>query len=446
VETEIRQLLRERAGDVGLDDVMPRSTFERARRRRALTGVAAAGTVAAVIIGAVLGVGAITGSRAIDYIDQPMEPTRVTSVPLGDTPYGLAHGFGSVWAAAGGDVTRIDPRTGKATARIELTGGPRRVGDTTERDRYTVLASTLTAGDDAMWVLGQRAGTEFSATAVPLGASPSGEGQTTATFSMEAHAIAPQPQATSSLRAQSQGPPVGSPTPGPFLMPPDEWSLLRIDPRDNSVRETDRIEVGLPPQFMTAGEGGIWLATENGRLDGSVWRFSGKTGKLEERFQFRGIPMGVAAQGGSVYVAFAPALQGKLVLRIDPKANRIVDEIAIPGVTWARAITAADDDVWVSAARGESDDRDYLVARIDARSGRLLGTIEVPSNLAKMAAGGGFLWGVPETEGESVLRIVGNVLAGRLSLQRLPVSVLVEAGKLWLGGVPAELNVSRYEF
>ena len=436
METEIRQLLRERAGDVGLDDVMPRSTLERARRRRALTGVATAGTLAAVIIGAVFGVGAITGSRAIEYVDQPMEPKRVTSVSLADIPYGLTSGFGSIWATGGSDITRIDPRTGKATARIELTGGPRRVGDTTERDSFTVLAATLTAGEDAMWVLGQRAGSAFFATAAPLTASPSGQGQTSATFSMEAHAIGPQ----------SQGPPVGSPTPEPFLMPPGEWSLLRIDPRDNSVRETDRIEVGRPPQFMTAGEGSVWLATEDGALAGSVWRFSGKTGKLEERFQVRGIPMGVAAQGGSVYVAVAPALQGKLVLRIDPKANRIVDEIAVPGAAWARAITAADDDVWVAAGRGEAEGGSYLVARIDARSGRLLGTIDVPSNLAELAAGGGFLWGVPQEEGESVLRIVGNVLAGRLSLQRLPVSALVEDGKLWLGGVPAELNVSRYEF
>ena len=442
METEIREMLRSKAGDAVLSPVIPVETVSRANRRRAFVGTAVGLAVAAVVVGVIVGVNSLGNRRTIGFDDQPIEPKRKLSIELFQGPYGIVEGFDSVWVAGHSDVARVDPRTGAVKRTITFTSAPRVVNGTTEQDFYEVLPRTLTVGEGAVWVLGQKRGTQFSATAQPLAPSDGPEPapsqtlgtRTEATFSMEASALGSGSQDLGASQAQ---------------LAVDTWSLIRIDPRSYrwTVVGTVPQRTQAPPVHMRAGERGIWVAMETGSGAGEVHRYSPTNGEPAGRISVGGVPMGIAIEGGSVYVPLAAADGGKVVAKINGAANRVsVSEIAIPDAAWAFSIAAADGDVWVAVDSGAERGAPYRLARIDARSGRVLGTIQVPYIFSAMSIDGGTLWGISEGDETLVQRIVGNTLAGTLTTKHKPVAILSRDGSLWAGTAESELTLTRYDF
>jgi hypothetical protein len=448
VETEIREMLRQKAGEAFAPITIPVSTAARAKRRRVLTGAGLGVGLAAAIVAIIAGVGAITGQHAIDFTT-PIEPKRTLEIDVGRSPATLATGFGSVWASAGDEIVRIDARSGKVVALIETIGKPRTSGGFTERDVFTVGFDSFGAGEGAMWIVAKKSGGTFSgqASAIPQPQTtvrPSeSAGQQQGTFTLEAQPISPgTPSAFASTGASPPG--TFEATSQIFV---DSYSLFRIDARTNTLKEVAQFETPGRPAGLAVGEGAVWVVTEDmGPPGGTLWRFDGRTGKREGRIAIQGSPMGVAVQGGSVWVPAIPGPRGEFVLRIDTKANEIVGRVAIPDATFVRSIAAADDDVWVAGGYGVEGAGPFFVARIDARTGRLSGTIEVPENLAKLAAGGGSVWGIPQDGPRSLVRITGNVFSGRLAVEQNPAGLTVDGSRLWLGGVPEGSYVTRYEF
>ncbi|MGH2728412.1 MAG: hypothetical protein ACRDKS_15695, partial [Actinomycetota bacterium] len=66
METELREMLRQRAGEAFAPATLPVSTATRAKRRRALTGAGLGVAVAGAIVAIIAGVGALTRDRAVD--------------------------------------------------------------------------------------------------------------------------------------------------------------------------------------------------------------------------------------------------------------------------------------------------------------------------------------------------------------------------------------------
>lgn len=431
METEIREMLRSKAGDAVLSPVIPLETVSRANRRRAFVATSVGLAAAAVIVGVIVGVNSLSNRRTIGFDDQPIEPKRKLGIELFQGPYGIVEGFDSVWVAGRSDVARIDPRTGAVKRTITFTSAPRVVDGTTERDFYEVVPSTLTAGEGAVWVLGEQRGTNFSTTAEPLAPSETGEPQTSATFSMSASTSTTGDEVT--LR-------------GSQLSAIGDWALIRIDPDDYSWRVVGHVpfDTPTPPRTMKAGEGGIWIAIENASGGSEIRRLSPRNGGLAATFSLGSrIPTGIAIDGGWVYVSLIGQGDG-VVRRIDPATNRTADAIKVGNAVWSSAIAASDGDVWVSV--GTTEGGPYRVARVDARSGRLLGAIEVPSAFGRLSADGGTLWGLTQGDESIVQRIVGNALAGSLSTRFPPGAILARNGSLWAGGAESELTLTRYDF
>lgn len=435
METEIREMLRQKAGEAFAPATLPVSTATRAKRRRAVTSAGLGVGLAAAIVAIIAGVGAITGNQAINYDDQPLKAKRTLAVPIASAPHELVTGFGSVWTAADEQIIRIDPRSGKVVAGIELMGPERSSGGTTERDIYTV--EVLAAGDDALWAVGRIASMGFIATAAPV---PPGEFPTAppqGAFTLEAQPLSPEPSSGGPRQTPSR-------TGGSRFV--DTYSLLRINPDDNSWKAVAEFEASAgSPRYLAAGEGRVWVISEEEPLSGLLRRFS-SSGKLLAQTEITGSPMGIAVQGGSVWVPVNPGRDGKQLLRIDPKTSKVKQELAITGAKFVRAIAAADDDVWVSGGTVDAETGPFFLARINAPAGEVLGVIEVDENLAHLAAGGGFLWGVSQEPGRPLVRIQGNELAGTFKVDGSPVGITIEGARLWLAGVPEEMQVTRYEF
>src|SRR5262245_59264255 len=111
LENQMRELLRERSGDVGVDPRIPAPVIRRSRRRRALTVVAGALATAAIV----LAVGEGIRSLAID------EPTALGRPP--STKQGIPDTF--VGSTRNDGVVLVSSETGEILSTI---AGPGVVG------------------------------------------------------------------------------------------------------------------------------------------------------------------------------------------------------------------------------------------------------------------------------------------------------------------------------
>lgn len=121
---------------------------------------------------------------------------------------------------------------------------------------------------------------------------------------------------------------------------PGNGSVQRIDPRSNQVVAT--IPVGPTPRFLAAGEDGVWTLNQG---DGSISRVDPNTNTLVVNIQagVKGPGGDIAAGAGSIWVRGMYVL----LLRIDPKTNRVVETYG-PS-SGSGAVRVADNLVWISA-------------------------------------------------------------------------------------------------
>ncbi|MEX2558045.1 MAG: hypothetical protein WEB06_20730 [Actinomycetota bacterium] len=448
METEIRQLLRDKAADVGLDHVLPRSTLDRARRRRVMIGAGSAGALAAVVVGAVITVGTLTGTRAIEYTGPTIEPRTKTSVTIGGMPSEIVSGFGSIWVDAHDQIVRIDPRSAKIVARIEMVGDARRTGNFTERDVYYLGQRGLTAGEGYVWAVGTSFGTQFSGQASTLDGGSSGDVQagpsTSASFSVQAQPLRPGESPT--IRAGSeQLPPPPTSTPDPRV--PSSWSLLRIDPKTNGWKRISMVETR-NPAGMVAGGGALWVAGEGFPEAGAVYRIDPATGRITQTIELQGAPTGIAFVDGAVWVpVMGNGLDAGSVVKIDPRENRIGQRVRIPRAFILEGIAGADHALWVGVALDEgNDERSDAVVRIDTTSGRLVDVISAPQLPVHLAVESGSMWFLGQNR-DQVFRIdvATDLLDGRLQVQPHPQAIVAEGARLWVLREP-DGSVTRFEF
>jgi copper transport protein len=198
----------------------------------------------------------------------------------------------------------------------------------------------------------------------------------------------------------------------------------RIDARTAKVTAT--VHVGLQPYDVGWGFGSAWVSNAG---DGTVSRITG--GKVVRTVHVGGEPNGLTAYGGFLYVTDHG---GGRVLRVDPRTNRVVASVEVPGADW---ITGLGNSLYVSQETN-------TVTRLDARTLRVTGRVAVDSNPLGSAIVGGRLW-VPCIDAGTVvvvdpatLKIVRRFPAGAGPIVALPAF-----GHTWVSHSTG-LKVTRY--
>ena len=163
--------------------------------------------------------------------------------------------------------------------------------------------------------------------------------------------------------------------------------LTRIDPTTNAV--TARVELGgVEPAVapgvqlgaigfgLAAGDGAIWASGRS--LDTTaavVWRVDPTTAAVVATIPVDSNCAALAASADAVWASCGTAR------RVDAAANRLVDR----GADALNGVAVADGAAWALG-------RDGTVTRLDAQTGRVLGTFAAPSGAEGVAVGAGALW------------------------------------------------------
>jgi streptogramin lyase len=223
-------------------------------------------------------------------------PTRTTAV--GEAPYNVACGFGSLWAAVRGAITRIDPATGAIRARIAIGGRP----------------WGIAIGDSDVFV-----GNQFT------------------------HSIAVVDPAANSVsrRIALDGDPVGVAVGGGFLWAASfsDDRVWRVDPTSGEVLSVEHVSD--VHEFIGYSEGRVWVGSE----DGTVAQLDSGTGAVSKRLS--------VGDGGDVdYLGFSPgsvwvsAYRTAFLWRIDAATGTVAQRVLI-----GRGAQGVQDDgrrIWVA--------------------------------------------------------------------------------------------------
>ena len=234
------------------------------------------------------------------------------------------------------------------------------------------------------------------------------------------------------LLTQGDGADVAAPAPN---------SVAMIDSTTNAFYQA--VSVGEDPTGIAVGEDGdLWVINQG---DVTVNRIDPETGEVTPAKSTLGIPTGVAAGEGAVWITNGfGGPGGTQVVMVDPATESV--ELAFPSGT-AKAIVVAFEAIWLADA-----DRD-LVLRYDPED-LAADPIEIPIDESEtesavprfLAVGSGAtrgIWVVNELGG-NVVRIDPdtNELAGRIDVES-PTAVAADDSGVW---VTSEANDRVHHF
>jgi ABC-type transport system substrate-binding protein len=251
-------------------------TRRRRRRTRALVGAGAL-VLAAVTVALIVGLthGATEGAQALAEPDSAVfvaagsgDLVRVASVP---DPVRIVYGEGALWSISStGELSRIDPATGKEVARLGL----------------GIVPSGLAVGEGAVWVTGRTSPTLFR-------------------IDPAVNAIAdrfPLPMegvVTDETGEVAVG--AGSVWVGHGAFNPGAW-VERLDPQQGRVQKRFSILAG-DVDHVAFGEGALWVASTP---SGELRKIDPRTNEIVVTRLLQAQLCCVAAGGGYVWAASNP--------------------------------------------------------------------------------------------------------------------------------------------
>jgi YVTN family beta-propeller protein len=176
--------------------------------------------------------------------------------------------------------------------------------------------------------------------------------------------------------------------------------VTRIDPRTN--RPTGRpIVTGAGPLSLAVGGGSLWVANHDAR---TVTRIDQASGKVMADIPVPSEPHRVAYGAGAAWVG---NWHDNSVSRIDPATNRVVGS-PIPVGVHAGNLAVGVGGVWVTSDyRVNAAAEDVVVVRIDPRTNRVVETIAVGGHPIDVAATEDAVW-VSVADPGTVLRIAAR--------------------------------------
>lgn len=194
--------------------------------------------------------------------------TGAVTTALRGTFWQAAAGYGSVWLLEwrgqgpgwtdwnGRTVTRLDPRSGKVTARIAVRGGAR----------------NLAAGEGGVWVVSQGAVDRIDPRTNRITARVR---------------VAPAPEQVR----------VGE---GRVWVTCRGGALAGIDPR--RLKQTARIHTGTDAQYLDVGDGAVWVGNVNDISDSTLARVDPARARVTRTIPVADGPQGLVVGFGSVWV------------------------------------------------------------------------------------------------------------------------------------------------
>lgn len=229
---------------------------------------------------------------------------RVTTVHTGYGPYDLAYGFGAVWVATVHGVSRLDPRTGRVEATIEVPGN-------------TSEWSNVAVGGGSVWYLGATTTGPRVTRIVPATSAVAGtitlptvtgrayDGLVEAAGTVCVGVLSRGPQTVCSAGAGRVFSLAGSSTLAPRLAAGGAvWiggsQLVRLDP---VIRR--RVTIALPPgesAVALASDGStVWAAVESGGRPADLWQIHGS--RVVRRITLKArLVSALAAWRGAVWI------------------------------------------------------------------------------------------------------------------------------------------------
>ena len=166
----------------------------------------------------------------------------------------------------------------------------------------------------------------------------------------------------------------------------DGISLLKLDPETGRTLSASKAPG--KGSGLEVGAGAVWLLEEE---TGSVLRLDPASGKVEGRIRVGGSPSEVTAAGSAAWVAVSDGDGSGRVVRIDPNTDRVAAEIETPGAVEGIAVDHATGDVWAvvpGAKRGQEDEKDGQLLRVDSGSNDISQRLKVPGGVSGVVAGG----------------------------------------------------------
>ena len=339
---------------VGLDAEPP-------RRTRSLLVVAALATLLAGALAIVL----LTGGE--DRADAARAPGAVVRIDpdsgrvsarykIGGRPAAVAAGAGTVWVASalGSSLWQIEPRSG-SVKRVPTSGLPRdltyyqgRIYVSTEGPGYGDAGSVVAF--DAVSGIRQDALQGYSCST----AAGAREGLWT----------------TDCESLQN------------VVRLADDSGELTVE---RSVRLSFRRSLTTAAYLLcqcdlAIGDGSVWVPGD--AADSRVWRIDAKRGRLLDTIELPfAIGRGIAAGGGALWVA---GLLDDIVARVDARTGRVTDRIPVGRMPMSLAL--GDDGLWVA------NHLDRSVSLVDVRRRRVVDTIPVGGAPVELAVGAGGVW------------------------------------------------------
>ena len=208
---------------------------------------------------------------------------------------------------------------------------------------------------------------------------------------------------------------------GPSTFPRGPNTVAEIGPSSNEV--TNGVHVGLRPQAIAVGEGGVWVANYEA---GTVSEIDPEKNQERTPVQSGGTPTGIAAGEGNVWIANSFA---DTVSVLDPRLGHINGSVPVTG---AEDVAVGSGYVWVSSNTSN------VVYRIEPQTQEVVNNRPIRLGRDADAA----LWGIAAGEGGIW---VANTLGGvteidpatakpvkDIELPDPPQEIAVGAGEVWV--------------
>ncbi|HEV7809427.1 MAG TPA: hypothetical protein VGO64_02410, partial [Candidatus Limnocylindrales bacterium] len=193
------------------------------------------------------------------------------------------------------------------------------------------------------------------------------------------------------------------------------------------------IQVGSYPDWQVTLDGSLWVSTG----DGVVARIDQSADKVVQRVPVNGPCLGMAGGFGSLW---APACGANELDRVDPKTNKVVARIALPGIPGdgEGQVVAAFGSVWLF-----TDDTGTL-ARVDPKTNKIAATFSTGLDGIAIVAAEGSLWAtVPDKDAVARIGTDGKVLQ-TIPVGRRPRFIAAGEGGVWSLG-QGEGDVTRID-
>jgi YVTN family beta-propeller protein len=208
---------------------------------------------------------------------------------------------------------------------------------------------------------------------------------------------------------------------GVWVANADDGTVSHIDPKTRRVVKV--IGIGADLSDIAVGYGAVWVADGN---DGTLTKIDPQQDAVETTLSFGGANQlapqpifSVATGGGGVWLT-----RGNRLLRIDPKTNATLIDIAIPPPV---AIAVGAGAVWVVT-------QDERLLRLALDNGGQTGSLSLPTVSLSPTVGFGTLWMIVELGSGQIWRVDPTSVtpSGSTSFKGFPIEVKSGEGALWV--------------